>query len=305
MSLRGDPPVGVVILNWKRAADTIRCVESVLESDYPAAVPIVVDNASADESVERIRAAHPAVEILRSETNRGYAGGNNLGIRRALELGAEHVLVLNNDTRLAPDCIGRLVRRLEAEPRAAQVGPKVLDVTLGSIGSVGGRIHWEAAEPRQIGHAEPDRGQHDRVAEVDFVPGTAVLVRSAAIRQVGLLPEEYFLYFEDVAWSLRFQAQGWKTLVDPGAVVEHWESSSTGRSSPLKTYYLVRNNLAFLRDWAPPGRRVASALGYRIKLAKLLAKFALQGAFPHLRALFLGYVDHRRGRMGRAAHAIS
>lgn len=297
--------VAVIVLNWNGFDDTARCVRSVLRSGYPGVVPVVVDNASPDGSGERLAAAFPGVEVLRAERNLGYAGGNNLGLRRALELGAEYLFVVNNDTEVPPDCIGALVEAMESDPRIGQAGPKVHDATTGRIGCVGGEIRWADAEPRQIGCGEPDAGQYTAVAEVGYVPGTAVMVGRAALEQAGPMPEQYFLYFEDTAWSLRFRAAGWKTVVVPGASITHWESSSTGKDSPMKLYYYVRNNLYFIRDYVPPDGRAGVYARFGYKLLKMAARRALRREAGHLRALRLGFHDFRRGRTGPHTHAFA
>jgi GT2 family glycosyltransferase len=291
--------VGVVVLNWNAYEDTRRCLRTVLASEYPDVVTVVVDNASTDGSWERLRAELPGLEMIRAERNLGYAGGNNLGIRRALERGAEFVYVINNDTEVPPDSIGRLVEAMAADSRIGQVGPLVHDATCNRIGAVGGRVHWPSAEPRQIGHGEEDHGQYGEVADVEFVPGTAVLVRAAALEEVGLIPEHYFIYFEDVDWSLRFRAAGWRTVAEPAARILHYESSTMGRASPIKLYYQVRNNLRFLGDWVPEAGRRATAARYHLKLAKVAARSALRGSFAHLRAIAAGYADFRAGRLGK------
>lgn len=292
--------VGAVVLNWRHSQDTVRCVESLLEGDYPDLFPVIVDNDSGDGSEERLRAAFPGVPFVQTGANLGYAGGNNRGIERALADGAEYVLVLNNDTRVERDCVARLVDTLKADGTIAQVGPKVMDAERGTIGAVGGEIRWAVAEPRQIGHPEVDRGQYSRIADVDYVPGTAVLVRGAAIKQVGLLPEEYFLYFEDVVWSLRFRRHGWRTVADPGAVVHHWESTSTGPDSPLKRYYMVRNNLYFADEWSPPSTATAVRRRLHWKLARWALRTALDGRARQVRAMYRGYIDYRAQIRGMA-----
>ncbi len=292
--------VGAVVLNWRRSEETIRCVESLLASDYPELVPVIVDNDSGDGSEARLRSAFPDLALVQTGANLGYAGGNNRGIERALAEGATYVLILNNDTRVDRSCVARLVATLRADDTIGQVGPMVLDAERGTIGAVGGEVRWAAAEPRQIGHGEIDRGQHASVAEVGYVPGTAVLVRGAALAEVGLLPEDYFLYFEDVVWSLRFQRQGWRTVADPGAVVHHWESTSTGPDSPLKRYYMVRNNLYFADEWSAPADARAVRRRVRLKLARWALRTALGGGVREVRAMGAGYLDYRAQIRGMA-----
>lgn len=297
-------PVAVIILNWQGFDDTVRCVRSVLRAEHAPVIPVIVDNASPDGSYERLAAAFPELEVIRSEANLGYAGGNNLGLRRAAELGAEYFFVVNNDTEVDPRCIGTLVELMESDPRIGQAGPLVHDRTTGRIGCLGGEIRWANAEPRQIGYGEHDRGQYTAAAEVDYVPGTAVLVRRAALEEVGPMPEQYFLYFEDTAWSLRFQAAGWKTVVTPAASIDHWESSSTGPDSPMKLYYYVRNNLQFIQDSVAPAQRRGVYARFAYKLLKMGVRRALRRQRHHLRAMGLGLRDFRQGLLGKHTHTF-
>lgn len=299
-----NPSVAIVVLNWNGYFDTARCLRTVQQVDHPALHCIVVDNASTDGSYERLHAEFPQFEILRAERNLGYAGGNNLGIARALEIDSKYVYVINNDTEVPPDSITRLVAAMEEDERIGQLGPLIHDATCGRIGAAGGMIHWPTVEPRQIGHLEEDRGQFTAMAEVGFVPGTAILARAAAIREVGVIPEHYFIYFEDVDWSLRFQARGWKTMVEPRAGILHYESATMGQHSPIKLYYQVRNNLLFLDDWVPDAERTASRNRLHFKHMKQTVKSALKGSVPHLRAIATGYADYRAGRDGKTERVL-
>jgi GT2 family glycosyltransferase len=294
------PSVAVLILNWRGYADTARCLRSVLASDHPAVLPVVLDNASADGSFERLAAEFPGVAFVQTGANLGYGGGNNVGLRWALRAGADYAMVLNNDTQVPPECIGALVEAMEADPRIGQAGPKVMDATRGCIGCVGGAVHWPTAEPRQIGCLEQDRGQYREVADVEYVPGTAVMVRRAALEQVGPMDERYFLYFEDVAWSQAFRRAGWRTVAVPGAHLLHFESSTVGPESPMKLYYHVRNNLSFIGQWVAPGERRAVRRRFHVKLAGLAVRATLRRSLRQLRAIHAGYRDFHAGRMDRS-----
>jgi GT2 family glycosyltransferase len=300
---REDPLVVAAVLNWKRPADTLRCVRSLLASGYPRMVPLVVDNASADGSCEEISAALPAVELIRNPRNLGYAGGNNVAVRRALEMGATYVFVVNNDAVVTPGSVGRLVDTLEKRPEAAQVVAMVRAASTGRVESVGGAIRWITAEPRLLQHGALAPG-FDGVREVDFAPGVAVLCRAAAIREVGPMEEEYFLYFEDVDWSLRFRRAGWSVLAEPAASVIHRESSSSAPDAPMKLYYYIRNNLRFIDLHAAPAQKRRVRARFAAKVARMSARRLLRLQRSHLRAIWLGWRDYRRGVVGPMPHRI-
>jgi GT2 family glycosyltransferase len=121
---------------------------------------------------------------------------------------------------------------------------------------------------------------------------------------VGVLPEHYFIYFEDVDWSLRFQQAGWRTVADPGAAIVHYESATMGQNSPIKLYYYVRNNLLFLDAWVPEAQRGAARTRLNVKFAKQAVKSALRRSVPHLRALAGAYADYRAGRTGKTERRL-
>jgi GT2 family glycosyltransferase len=292
--------IAAVVLNWCAYGQSRACVDRLASSDYPDLVTIVVDNASPDGSGEQLKRELPTATHIAAGRNLGYAGGNNLGIARARELGADLVLLLNPDVEVARDCVSALARTLLAEPRAALVAPKVIHAEDGSVGAVGGEVDWLLAEPRQRGHLERDAGQFSGVTEVEFAPGTLVLCRMRAIAEVGPIPDEYFLYFEDVDWSLRFRAAGWRVLADPSAVGVHRESSSVGRESPLKSYYYVRNNLHFIDRWVSESEREATRRRFRRKLGRMMIKGLARGRLRAVRAMLLGYSDYRAGIRGIA-----
>jgi GT2 family glycosyltransferase len=297
------PLVVAAVLNWKRPDDTVRCVRSLLECGYPRLVPVVVDNASGDASCALIEEALPGVELLRNSRNLGYAGGNNVAIRRSLEVGAAYVMVLNNDAVVATGCVGRLVEALESRPRAAQVVPMVCAGATRRVESAGGEIRWPTAEPRLLHHGAAAE-EVEGVREVEFAPGVAVLCRSAAIREAGLMEEDYFLYFEDVDWSMRFRRAGWSVIADPEACATHWESSSSAPDAPMKLYYYVRNNLRFIdRHVSLPNRRAVRAR-FAGKMARLAGRRLLRLQGTHLRAMRLGWRDHVRGIAGPMQHRL-
>jgi GT2 family glycosyltransferase len=297
--------VAVVVLNWNGYGDTVRCMHTVLESSYPAVLPIVVDNASTDGSFERLRATFPEVEVLQAGDNLGYAGGNNVGLRRARDLGAEYFFVINNDTELPTECVGILVAAMEADPRIGLAGPRINDGTTGRLACMGGDIYWPRAEPRHLGGEEDDPGQVTAaVSDVDYVPGTAVMVRREAMEDVGLLPDDFFMYFEDVVWSLQFQAVEWRTVVVPGAAILHHESATMGPNSPRKLYYLVRNNVHFLKEWTPADLRRATWARFHWKLVKLAVRNFLAVRLGQVCGVVAGYRDGLSGVRGRTGRAF-
>lgn len=234
------PRVVTVVLNWNNAADTLACLDSLAQVEYPSHVVLVVDNGSTDGSAERIRAAWPGIEVIESGANLGYAGGNNLGIRHALAMGADYVCVLNNDVLVEPGFLAPLVDAAEADPQVALAGPKVLQRgTPGSLQSTG-MISRRPGQWRARGHGEVDRGQYDIAQDMEVLSGSALLVRCAALEDIGLLDERFFLYEEDVDWCLRARERGYRNRYVPASRVYHPDSGAETRMART-TYYLNRN----------------------------------------------------------------
>jgi GT2 family glycosyltransferase len=294
------PRVIVVILNTNRRADTLACLASLALSTYPAQEIVVVDNASTDGSLEAVGSAFPAVHTLPLAENRGYAGNNNAGIAWALEHGAEWVLVLNEDTVLAPDCVARLVEAGESGPRVGIVGPTVYHFDEPTvIQSAGGNLSrgWL---PQHRGQNQADTGQFAAAEPVDWLSGCGLLVRRALIEQVGVLDERFFIYWEEVDWCLRAARAGWRLLHAPQARLWHKGVQRHYHPAPGVTYYSTRNRLLLLaKHHAPLGVRLAAVAA----LLRTLASWTLRPKWRHLRphrdAMLRGLSDFARHRWGK------
>lgn len=262
------PSVTIVILNWNNAPDTLACLESVSALDHPNYDVVVVDNGSADDSVELLLSRHPSLELLPTGKNLGYAGGNNVGISRALADGADYVCVLNNDTLVAPEFLSALVGQMEAEPRIGIAGPLVYYTNPpDTIFSAGCEIDWRnglihhrgmgvVAKPRDL----PD---FSLTSDVDALAGCGFLVSRAAITRAGLLNQDYFLNLEDIDWCVRIAFSGYRVRFVPEAVLYHKVSATLGQNSPANTYYMTRNSLRFFRQYGPSKPRALVAIIWR------------------------------------------
>ena len=241
------PQVMAIVLNWNLLDDTCRCVSSLRQSDYPNLTLAVVDNGSDPDLYSQLRSRLTEdVALLRSEMNLGFAEGNNLGLRYALEHGADYVLVINNDTVVAPDMVRRLVAVAEAQPDAGLLGPVIY--YLQPPDQV-----WFAGYRFSHGIYVLRRGFHltspiQPTEDVDFVSGCGMLIRRSVLEQVGMFPNEYFMYYEDVDLCFRVKAAGMKIVCVPDAHMWHAVSTSSGGpDSPIKQYYQVKSSLIFYR----------------------------------------------------------
>jgi GT2 family glycosyltransferase len=298
--------LAVVIVNWNGRHLLDACLTSVFEQRPAPDRVIVVDNGSTDGSLEHLRSIWPQVAAVDAGSNLGFSGGNNLGIRDALAAGAEHVLLLNNDAQLLPGALAELLAGLEESGAAVwAAAPKILyRANPGVIWSAGGRFDWWRGLSLHRGWDEPDRGQYDRPELVEFGTACCLLVRGRIFREVGLLDEGYFMYFEDSDLSARAGRTGARVAYRPAARVLHDVQASSGRigsrAPPLALYYWTRNRYRFIsRNVRGPVRRLgahAYVVGTRmVRMAQ--AALAGRGAEARVigRAMVDGYLRRATG----------
>jgi GT2 family glycosyltransferase/glycosyltransferase involved in cell wall biosynthesis len=269
---------GIVLLNWNNEPDTRRALESLRQVTQPAHRVYVVDNGSVDGSMDRIEAAFRGEGhvFLRNAENLGFSGGCNVGIRRALDDGADSVLLLNNDCIVRDgDMLAALVRVLAAHPQCGAVGGKILRwPDTGTIWSTGGFVSpWRQ---RYVGADEPDRGQHDRLAPRTFLSGALMLVRREVFAAVGLLSEDFFFGHEDWEFGTRVTRAGFALLYTPESVVYHAAGQSHDSIDPLYVYNAALSRMLYQK-------RTMSPTGYA--LWRGLYGFYLHVAEPVLRRL--------------------
>jgi len=267
------PRIALIVLCYNGLDLTLECLESLLKQDYPLCQILVVDNNSQDSTAETVRATYPAVEVIGTGENLGYAGGNNLGMRHALARGAEAVFLINNDTWLEPGCVSALVRSLAAHQQVGVIGPMVYTgASQKVISSAGGLIDWRYADAENVGAGRPDEQQYPARA-VDFVNGCGILVTRAAVRRIGLLDPAYFMYWEETDWCQRASRAGLEVRFEPAARMVHKGTLPWSEPGPTTLYYVTRNRLRFF---------ATHALGVQKPLTVVRAFHgALQGIAQH------------------------
>ncbi len=246
--------VGAVVVHWQDAADTRGCVESLAgESGVDV---LVVDNGSREPIGDTLG---PHVTVLRSAENRGYAGGANLGMRAALERGAEVVLLLNNDVRVRAGATRAALAVLGADPRVAAVGPKVLAREDPSrLWLAWGEVDYRQSLVALRGAGTRDGPEFAIERPVGWIAGCTMWLRREALTAIGLLDEEFFAYHEEVDWCARAWRAGWKVVYCPGAVVTHTgRGSAGGRASVrIRKYFAARNSILYARKHASAAERL-------------------------------------------------
>lgn len=294
-----DTSVAAVVLNYRRADDTIDCVRSLVRSEGVRPEVIVVDNGSDDGSADRIAGAFPGVRIVRNPSNLGYAGGNNAGIGEALKGGPEYVLVINNDCTVAPDAVQKMVEAARARG-ADVVSPKVYDFfNPGVIQYAGYRNVHLLAQGLPIGEGERDEGQYDRETEMNAAPGCAMLLTRRLLESVGLFDERFFAYSEELDLCRRAAQAGCRILFVPSARVRHKKAATLEPRSPEYTYYLTRGRLIYARKHLGWVSFLLVFLPYFaiVKMLKPAAVFAIQGRWRNVGALFRAVWWNVRNRL--------
>jgi GT2 family glycosyltransferase len=248
------PRIVSVILNTNRRDDTLACLSSLHANSYTNHGAIVLDNASQDGSVEAIGAMYPDVRIVSLTENRGYAGNNNVGIQVALDSNPDWVLVLNEDTILASDCLTRLATVGDSDAKIGIVGPMVYHFDEPEIiQSAGGKLgrYWES---RHLSENERERDQWKTPHDVDWISGCGIMIRRELIHKSGMIDERYFYYWEETEWCIRAAKDGWRIVHVPQAKLWHKGVQRNYRPSPQVTYYSTRNRLLTLSKHQAPIR---------------------------------------------------
>lgn len=243
-----SPLVYIILLNYNGYKDTIECLESLEKITYKNYRIVVVDNASIDGSEKIIKNKFPEHIFIQAGSNLGFSGGNNVGIKYALQQGTDYVLLLNNDTIVEPDFLEPLVEEAEKSDQIGIMGGKInyyYDKNI--IWSAGGYISDIKGCGYHYGIKEVDEGQYDEKREVTFLTGCIQLIKREVLEKVGLYDEDYFLYFEDVDYCYRTIKNNFKLVYVPTSKIYHKISASTGDESSLALYYNHRNRLLFIK----------------------------------------------------------
>jgi GT2 family glycosyltransferase len=248
-----SPRVAVIILTWNRVEDVVTCLESFARLDYPNYEVVVVDNASSDETVATVRADFPWATLMVNDDNLGYVGGNNVGIRYALERKFDYVFILNNDTKVTPNVVSELVRVMQTDPRIAITGAKNLcfDVPAYSWGKYG-VLNWGPMLCRTEGRFRLDTPEGPP-KDVDWVIGNGCMMSREALERIGIFDEEFFQVNEDVDWCVRARKLGYRVVYVDTAAIYHKGASSADLTKPVVFsygYFLGRNAILFARKHA-------------------------------------------------------
>lgn len=286
-----DITLSLITINYNGLKDTCELIESLPLGNQSMEV-IVVDNASKEDEASILEKRYPNIKVIRSNKNLGFAGGNNLGIKAAR---GKYLFFINNDTLLShqPSAIDSLISRLESDEKIGMVCPKI-------------RFSWDnnpiqfagytplsrfTMRNRSIGFGETDKGQYDTPHPTPYAHGAAMMVKREALEKVGIMPECYFLYYEELDWSMMFTRAGYSIWYEPACTIYHKESQATGQNSPLKVYYLTRNRLLFVKR---NKKRYAKYITYAYLICMVaprdIIKYTLKGEFKLVLSVIKGLI---------------
>jgi GT2 family glycosyltransferase len=282
------PCVTIITINYNQLKLTCELLDSLRKLTYPQVEVIVVDNHSKENPAGVIGERYPEVKLILSSENLGFAGGNNLGIRASR---GKYLLFLNNDTEVDPGFLEPLVALFESNPRAGAASSKILYYNSGETIQYAGstRIDPFTGRSKRIGYMEKDQGQHNRLQETDLAHGAAMMVPRKVIEEVGMMPDFFFLYYEEVDWCESIKKAGYKIYFVPDSKLYHKESMSIGKGSTLKTYYMTRNRLLYMRRNTAGFRKLTWILFFLLfSLPKNALMFTLKRDIDHAKAFWKG-----------------
>lgn len=284
--------LSIITINYNGLKNTCELIDTLPLKDNSIEV-IVVDNASFQDEATIIEARYPQVKVIRSKKNIGFAGGNNLGFKVAQ---GKYLFFLNNDTLLKPQISGLrpLISRLESSPKIGMVCPKIRFTWGNQLIQFAGYTPLTPITMRNkaIGCGEVDHGQFDTPHLTPYAHGAAMMIKREVIEKAGLLPECYFLYYEELDWSMMIRRVGYDIWYEPACTVFHKESQTTGQNSPLRTYYITRNRLLFAQRNQSGMTKYFTYL-YLISIVAIrdILKFAVQRRWDLTRATIRGVVS--------------
>lgn len=300
MTLNNFPLVSIITVNYNGSEVTSALLKSIQKLTYPNFEVIVVDNASSINPTQTYLANLSKTQVIVSEINLGFAGGNNLGIKNAK---GDFLFFVNNDTELDPGIIEPLILVFSTQVNPGIVCPKFhYFYHPGVIEYAGyGKMNFFTARNRMIGNQQKDIGQYNKLNETHYAHGGGMMVPRKVIEDVGGLPECYFLYYEEMDWCEQIKKRGYKIYYQPAALIHHKESVTTGKESSLKTYYLTRNRILFMKRNASVFQWITFLTYFTLfTIPKNLLSFYLKGDSKHLTA----FCDGIRWHFSKAKNLI-
>lgn len=283
------PLVSIISLNYNHVTVTCEFLESLRLLTYRNFEVIIVDNGSVVDPTSVLEAGdYPHLKIIRSKENLGFAGGNNLGMRRAK---GDYYFIVNNDTEVTPHLLEQLLEPFNADPKIGVVCPKIRFHHHPDIIQYAGfnRMNLLTGRTGAVGSREKDNGQYDVSGPTYAAHGAAMMVKGEVVDNVGMFADKFFLYYEESDWSARILRAGYKIYYQAKGLIYHKESMSMGKTNPMKVYYLTRNRILYMRRNSSAGQLTVFLLFFTFfSFPKAVITYLLKGQFQYLKSFIKG-----------------
>ena len=280
--------LSIITVNYNGVKDTCELIDSIPFNEYMEV--IVVDNASKNNEAAIIQERYPHIQVIRSEKNLGFAGGNNLGIKAAH---GKYLFFINNDTVFKNFNVSALMNRLTS-PTIGMVCPKIRFAWGNNPIQFAGYTPLSkiTIRNRAVGFGEEDNGQYDTPHPTPYAHGAAMMVKREAINKVGMMPECYFLYYEELDWSMMMIRAGYEIWYEPACTIFHKESQATGQNSPLRTYYITRNRFLLVkRNWTDISKYISYCYLIGVVAPRDIIKYMLKGRWDLVKSVCKGILN--------------
>ena len=286
--------MSIVTVNYNGYRDTCELIDSIPFEDNLEV--IVVDNGSREDEASMLQTRYPHIKAIHSDQNLGFAGGNNLGIKVAK---GKYLYLINNDTFFKYFNPHALIKRLETFSKIGMVCPKIRFAWDNNPIQYAGYTPLSAitVRNRAIGFGEEDKGQYDTPHQTPYAHGAAMMLKREVIDKVGLMPECFFLYYEELDWSMMIKRAGYEIWYEPASTIYHKESQSAGQNSPLRTYYITRNRLLLVkRNYTGMKKCLAYIYLQMIVANRDILRFIIKGRTDLIKATVKGLQDFRNSQ---------
>ncbi len=299
-----QPTVAIILVNWNSFDVTNDCIESLKSIDYTSYSIVVVDNGSVDGSGDQLLQLHPEIVLIKSETNQGFTGGNNLGFEYSLKHGFDYSMMLNNDTFVEPNFLSALINYMEGQPSVGIIQPRIqFNHNRSVLWNGGSYYHKWLGFLYTKGFNKLPSAAHLQIKEVDWVTGCAFLTRNAILRRTGLLAQNMFIYSEDVDLSFRIKALGFKLVYHPDAVIYHIAGMSNksktkgkeGFVNPIVHYLNQRNRIWILKKYTNWYHAPTVILANIFYISLILGYFAARRRFTKFKTVVRAVQDGLKG----------
>ena len=284
------PIISIIILNYNQIQVTCEFLESTKKLTYPNYEIILVDNASKDDPTNTIRTKYPNVKLIVAEKNFGFTGGNNIGLLAAK---GDYYFIVNNDTEVTADLLERLLEPFSKDNTIGVVSPKIKYYSNPDTIQYAGfsEMNPFTGRGKTTGGKKIDNGDYDTGGYTAYAHGAAMLVKREVVEKVGMLPDIFFIYYEELDWSAHIRRAGYKIYYQPKGVIYHKESITMGKESSIKAYYHTRNRILFMRRNTKTSQFFVFTLFLIfVIIPRSSFKYLVNGQFNHLKMFFQGVI---------------